>query len=108
MAKAIAKTMAGLTNVSKEELAKAKAMLKGKMFRQADNDTELMADLGQQLLLSGRYGSVSDFAAIIDSVTESEVAAAAKKILSSKLSLAAYGDTHAVPHYSAMEAAFKI
>eukprot|EP00442_Polarella_glacialis_P003066 CAMPEP_0115057212 /NCGR_PEP_ID=MMETSP0227-20121206/5632_1 /TAXON_ID=89957 /ORGANISM="Polarella glacialis, Strain CCMP 1383" /LENGTH=519 /DNA_ID=CAMNT_0002441989 /DNA_START=81 /DNA_END=1640 /DNA_ORIENTATION=- len=108
MAKAIAKTMAGLTNVSKEELAKAKAMLKGKMFRQADNDTELMADLGQQLLLSGRYGSVSDFASIIDHVTESEVAAAAKKILSSKLSLAAYGDTHAVPHYSAMEAAFKI
>jgi len=107
MAVAVAKTMASLTTVGKDELAKAKAMLKGKMYRQADNDSELMQDLGQQLLLSGRYGSVADFATIIDAVTEADVTAAAKKILSSKLTLAAYGDTHSVPHYSAMEAAFK-
>lgn len=107
MAKAVAKSMAGLTTVGKDELTKAKAMLKGKMYRQADNDVELMQDMGQQLLLSGRYGSPADFAKIIDGVTESDVTAAAKKILSSKLTLAAYGDTHAVPHYAAMEAAFK-
>eukprot|EP00931_Biecheleriopsis_adriatica_P093889 TRINITY_DN67611_c0_g1_i1.p1 TRINITY_DN67611_c0_g1~~TRINITY_DN67611_c0_g1_i1.p1 ORF type:complete len:538 (+),score=164.77 TRINITY_DN67611_c0_g1_i1:84-1616(+) len=107
MAKAVAKSMAGLTTVSKDELAKAKAMLKGKMFRQADNDSELMKDMGQQLLLSGRYGSVADFAKIVDGVSEGDVTAAAKKILSSKLTLVAYGDNHAVPHYAAMEAAFK-
>eukprot|EP00933_Yihiella_yeosuensis_P079786 TRINITY_DN93208_c0_g1_i1.p1 TRINITY_DN93208_c0_g1~~TRINITY_DN93208_c0_g1_i1.p1 ORF type:complete len:545 (+),score=156.78 TRINITY_DN93208_c0_g1_i1:97-1635(+) len=107
MAKAIAKSMGGLTSVSKDELAKAKAMLKGKMFRQADNDSELMKDMGQQLLMTGKYASPSDFAKIIDGVSEGEVTAAAKKILSSKLTVAAYGDTHAVPHYAAMEAAFK-
>lgn len=107
MAKAIATALKGCTTVSKEELAKAKSMLKAKMLRQADNDVELMQDLGQQLLLTGRYGGPSDFAKVIDSVTEAQVADAAKKILSSKLTLAAFGDVHAVPHYSAMEAALK-
>lgn len=108
MAKAIAKTLTGLTTVGKDELAKAKAMLKGKMLRQADNDVELMQDMGTQLLLTGRYGSPSDFAKIIDGVTEAQVTAVAKKILSSKLTLAAYGDIHTVPHYSSMEAALKL
>merc|ERR1712087_883791 len=57
MAKAVAKTMASLSTVSKDELAKAKAMLKGKVFRQAEDDSELMQDMGQQLLLTGKYGS---------------------------------------------------
>lgn len=107
MAKAVATTLKGLTTVSKEELTKAKAMLKGKMNRQADNDVELMQDLGQQLLLSGSYGGPAEFAKLIDAVSEAQVADVAKKILGSKLSLASYGDVHAVPHYSAMEAALK-
>jgi len=107
MAKAVAKTMASLSTVGKDELAKAKAMLKGKLFRQAEDDSELMQDMGQQLLLTGKYGSPADFAKLVDGVSEAEVAALAKKILSTKLSLAAYGDTHAVPHYTAMEQAFK-
>jgi len=107
MAKALAKTMAGLSTVSKDELAKAKAMLKGKVFRQAEDDSELMQDMGQQLLLTGKYGSPADFAKLVDAVSEADVSALAKKILSTKLTLAAYGDTHAVPHYSAMEQAFK-
>mmetsp|Transcript_113096 Transcript_113096/g.320384 ORF Transcript_113096/g.320384 Transcript_113096/m.320384 type:complete len:521 (+) Transcript_113096:65-1627(+) len=104
MTMAMTKALTGLTSVTGDELALAKAMLKGKMFRQADDGATLMQDLGQQLLLSGRYGSVADFAKIVDGVTESEVAAAASKILSSKLTLAAYGDTHAVPHYTTVEA----
>merc|ERR1712014_216172 len=102
-----AKTMASLSAVSKDELAKAKAMLKGKLFRQAEDESELVQDLGQQLLLTGKYGSPADFAKLVDAVSEADVTALAKKILSTKLSLAAYGDTHAVPHYSAMEQAFK-
>lgn len=107
MVKAIAKVLTGLTSVGKDELDKAKAILKGKMLRQADDDLELLQDLGQQLLLSGRYGSPTDFAKIIDGVTEAQVTAAAKKLLSSKLTLAAYGDIHTVPHHSAVEAALK-
>jgi len=107
MAKSVAKTMGSLTTVGKDELAKAKAMLKGKLFRQADNDSDLMQDMGQQLLLTGKYASAADFAKLIEGVSEAEVTAAAKKILSSKLTLAAYGDTHAVPAYGSMESLFK-
>lgn len=104
---AIAKTLKGLSDIKGDELKKAKAMLKGKLLRQADNDVELMQDMGSQLTLTGRYASPSDFAKIIDGVTEAQVSAAATKILSSKLSVAAFGDTHTVPHYSAIEAALK-
>jgi processing peptidase subunit alpha len=107
MATAMLKSLSGLTKVSKDELNRAKAMLKGKMYRQVDDGSTLMQDVGQQLLISGSYGSPADFAKIIDGVSEAEVAAAAKKILSSKPTVAAFGDTHTVPHYSAVEAALK-
>jgi len=107
MAMSIAGVLKGLTTVSKDELTKAKAILKGKMYRQADSDSELMQDMGQQLLLTGKYGSAAEFGKIIDGVTDAEVTAAAKKLLGSKLSLAAYGDVHGVPPYAAIEAALK-
>jgi len=107
IAKAIATTIKSLTTVSKEELTRAKAVLKGKLLRQADNDVELLQDLGQQILISGSYGGPADFAKLIDGVTEAQVVDVAKKILGSKLTLASYGDVHAVPHYAAMEAALK-
>jgi processing peptidase subunit alpha len=107
MASAMMKSLTGLTSVSKAELDKAKAMLKGKIYRQTDDGSTLTQDLGQQLLLSGRYGSPADFAKAIDAVSEAQVTAAAKKLLSSKPTVAAFGDTHTVPHYSAVEAALK-
>merc|ERR1719464_2001730 len=104
MTQAVAKALTGLTTVSADELAKAKAMLKGKLFRDVDCGKTLMQDMANQLLLSGRYGSAADFAKVIDGVSESQVSAAAKKLLSSKPTVAAYGDTHTVPHYSSVEA----
>lgn len=57
MCMSIAKTLKGLTDVSGDELTRAKAMLKGNLFRQMDDDSALMQDMGTQLLLSGRYGA---------------------------------------------------
>lgn len=107
MCTGIAKTLTGLKSVSGEELSKAKAVLKGNLLRQLDDDTVLMQDIGTQLLTSGRYSSVSDFVKAIDGVTEASVSSAASKLLSSKPTLAAYGDTHTVPHLSAVEALLK-
>jgi processing peptidase subunit alpha len=104
---AMAKALAGLKTVSKDDLSAAKSVLKGKMFRQADDDATLMKDIGQQMLLSGRYGSPGDFAKLIDSVTTEQLAATASKILASSPTVAAFGDTHAVPHLSAVTAALK-
>merc|ERR1711982_200673 len=91
------KALKGLTSVSKDELAKAKIMLKGQLFREMDDDAVLMKGLGQQVLVSGSHGSPSDFAKLIDGVSEAEVSAAAKKLLSSRPSVAAFGDTHSAP-----------
>merc|ERR1712032_360396 len=104
---AIIKALTSLTSVSAGELAKAKVMLKSKMYRQTEEGPAEMVDLGHQLLVSGSYGSPADFAGIIDSVTEAQVVAVAKKLLLSKPTIAAYGDTHTVPHYSAVESALK-
>merc|ERR1712050_504701 len=97
MCAAIAKTLTGLSSVSAEELTKAKAMLKGNLLRQLDDDSMLMQDMGTQLLTSGRYSSVSDFIKAIDGVTEGDVTSAAKKMSATKPTVAAYGDTHTVP-----------
>merc|ERR1712050_763127 len=107
MCAAIAKTLTGLPSVAADELATAKAMLKGNLFHQLDDDVMLMQDMGTQLLTSGRYSSVADFAKAIDGVTESAVSSAATSMLASKPTIAAYGDTHTVPHLSAVEAMLK-
>jgi processing peptidase subunit alpha len=106
-AAAVASALKGLTNITAEEVKMAKSVLKGKLFRGVDDTAELRKDLGTQLLMSGKYGSVADFAKIIDGVTPDQLSSAAKKMLSSKPTLAAFGDVHTVPHYSAIEAALK-
>merc|ERR1719343_354494 len=98
------KALSGLTAISKDELAGAKAVLKTKMLRQVDDDATMLKDIGQQMLLSDGYGSPAAFCEIIDSTTMEQVTGAAKTLLSSRPTLAAYGDTHAVPHYGAVEA----
>lgn len=107
MCASITKTMSGLTSVSKDELAKAKAVLKAKILREADSDDVLLKSMGTQLLISGRFASSSEFVNAVDSLTEADVTRVAKKLLSSKPTVAAYGDTHSVPHLSAVEASLK-
>lgn len=103
MCTAIAKSLAGLPKVGADELARAKAMVKGKLLRDLDDDSVLLQDIASQVLHTGRYGSASDLCKAIDGISEADVSAAATKMLSSKPTIAAFGDTHTVPHYSAVE-----
>eukprot|EP00928_Gymnodinium_smaydae_P041632 TRINITY_DN2814_c0_g2_i2.p1 TRINITY_DN2814_c0_g2~~TRINITY_DN2814_c0_g2_i2.p1 ORF type:complete len:524 (+),score=131.40 TRINITY_DN2814_c0_g2_i2:91-1662(+) len=100
---AMAKALSGLRSVSADELTAAKTVLKAKMLRQVEDNATMMRDIGQQLLLAGRYGSPSDFAKLIDGVTAEQVSAVAGKLLSSRPTVVAYGDTHAVPHLGVVE-----
>merc|ERR1712151_1449334 len=104
LATGMLKALAGMKAITKDELAGAKAVLKANMLRQVDDDAAMMKDIGQQMLHSDGYGSPAEFCKIIDSTTMEQVTGAAKKLLSSRPTLAAYGDTHAVPHYGAVEA----
>jgi hypothetical protein len=58
------RSLAGLTHVIKAEFDWAKATLKGKMHRQADDGSTLVPDLGQQLIVP------ADCAEAIDGVEE--------------------------------------
>jgi len=107
MCAAITKTLVGCSTVSKDDLSRAKAQLKGNLFRQVDDDAGLLQDLGSQLMLTGKYHSPAEFAKVIDKVTEADVASVVKSLLASKPTIAAYGDTHTVPHYAAVEAALQ-
>jgi processing peptidase subunit alpha len=103
----ICKALGGLAKTSSEELTRAKAVLKSSLHLQADDSSALLQDLGTQVVRSGSYVAAGDVARAVAGVSESAVAAAAKKILASKPTVAAFGDCHAVPHYSAIEAALK-
>lgn len=103
----ISKALSGLATVSDDEIKKAKAVLKGSLLRQVDDSAALMQDMGTQMLLSGKYATPAEFCAVVDGVSVSQVTAAAKKILSSKPTVVAFGDTHAIPHYSTIEAGLK-
>jgi len=107
MATSMMKALTGLTSISTDELAAAKTVLKGKMLRQVDDDAVMMQDVGQQLLFGGGYGSPTDFAKLIDAVTADQLADTVTTLLSSKPTVVAFGDTHAVPHYGAVEAGLK-
>merc|ERR1711972_645128 len=104
---AITKSLASMTSVGKDELARAKAMLKGSLFRQMDDDANLLQDVGVQILTTGRYTSPADIARAIDATTEEQVSSMARRLLSGRPTVAAFGDTHAVPHISAIESALK-
>lgn len=107
LTKSMTQCLTSLKTVTPEDLQVAKAALKGSLSRQVDDSASLMKDLGSQLLVSGKFGSASAIAKAIDGVTAEQVSAAAKKMLQSKPTIAACGDTHSVPHYSAIEAQLK-
>mmetsp|Transcript_45409 Transcript_45409/g.83020 ORF Transcript_45409/g.83020 Transcript_45409/m.83020 type:complete len:527 (-) Transcript_45409:92-1672(-) len=107
MTMAMVKSLTDLGSVGAEELASAKAMLKGRLLRQVDDNFTLMQDIGTQVLLSGKYASAADFSKAIDAVKADQLTAAAKKLLGSKPTVVAFGDTHAIPHYAKIEAALK-
>jgi len=107
VAASVGSVLAGLTNVSEEELTRAKAQFKGNLLRQADDAHAVMQDIGTQVLLSGKFSSASELSAVIDGVSAGDVAAVAQKMLSSKPTVVAYGATHAVPHPDTIEASLK-
>jgi len=103
----LTKALASLKNASADELNKAKAQLKVQFLRQIDDTEVLRNDIGTQTLLFGKYATPAEFCATIDAVTASQVSAVANSILASKPTVVAFGDTHAVPHYSTFEAGLK-
>merc|ERR1712224_644251 len=103
----VVNSLRGLTNMSGDELNRAKAVAKGQLLRRLDCDATLMNNIGNQLLTSGTYVSAADFARQVDAVTVASATAAAKQLLASAPTVAAYGDIYAPPHYDAVRASLR-
>jgi len=95
--------LGGLKDISEDQVVRAKAVLKGELLRKLDEAPTLMEDIGKQVLLSGTHHTASDLVNAIDAVDVERLRAAADRILATKPTLVAVGDTHAVPHYSVIE-----
>jgi mitochondrial-processing peptidase subunit alpha len=96
-----------LSKFSPEEIARAKNSLKGTICTHSDNSRVLMEDIGRQLLMSGTVQSASDFAAMIDKVTEADLVKVAKKLSAQPVTYVVHGNTKFAPHPHAVQAAFK-
>jgi len=108
LASAITTILSSLASISEDELRLAKHVVKGRLLRNADNSSSLAEDLGHQILMSGRYAGPSEFGSIIDQVTVEEAQAAARKLLSSNVAVAATGDVQSLPPFSSIEAGLRV
>ncbi|KAK7868342.1 hypothetical protein R5R35_013642 [Gryllus longicercus] len=85
-------------NVSEEDIRRGKAQLKASVLMAVESGAELVNEIGAQAVLLGNVTSGSNLACVIDQLKSSDVNAAAKKIASGKLSLAAVGNLTCVPY----------
>lgn len=92
-----------MASLSEQDLELAKALAKGNLFRNMDDDATMMHDISQQLMTTGEYCSPADLAALIDGVTVASATSAASGMLKSNPTVAAYGDNHALPHYNVVK-----
>jgi len=98
-----------LNKFTPDELERAKNTLKANIFINYENSKMLMEDIGRQLIMTDRanYQSVTDFANLIDKVTEKDLINVAHKLLSTPVTFVVHGDTAFAPHLSAVQNLFE-
>ncbi|KAK3777520.1 hypothetical protein RRG08_044810 [Elysia crispata] len=84
--------------VSDADVSRAKTQLKAEMCMQFENPDVLLNWLGEQTLHSDQILTPDEIYKLVDNVTTTDVNAVAKKIASSKPSMAATGNTGNVPY----------
>ncbi|KAJ9575907.1 hypothetical protein L9F63_007219 [Diploptera punctata] len=85
-------------NLSSADVARGKAQLKAAILLAQEGSATVVEDVGTQAVLLGNVLSGSAAAAAVDSITDAEVNAAASKVKSGKLSVAAVGNLGNVPY----------
>jgi processing peptidase subunit alpha len=93
---------------SDEEVSKAKAQLKAAVILNLDSTPALMEDIGRQVLVYGKREDPAALCARIDAVTPAQVQQAAGSMLTSPVSVAAFGDVSSVPDYETIAKKFRI
>uniref|UniRef100_A0A0K8TU22 Putative ubiquinol cytochrome c reductase subunit qcr2 n=1 Tax=Tabanus bromius TaxID=304241 RepID=A0A0K8TU22_TABBR len=85
-------------NVSAEDVNRGKAQLKAAILHQHGTDGGLLCDMATQAALLGGAHGASELIAVVDTISQADVQAAARRAGSSKLSMGAVGNLGHVPH----------
>ena len=99
MAVAIAVAVAVPVKVDDAALARAKAQLKADLLMAEESSSGLLEELSLQALLNkGNVIAVADLVTAIGQISAADVNAAASKVASGKLAMAAIGNLSSTPY----------
>lgn len=92
---------------SAEETERAKNQLKSSIMWNLDQTQVLMEDIGRQMLTSGKREDPVQLCARIDQVTPDQLQKVVTSMISTPLTLAAFGDVSNVPAYDELSKIFR-
>merc|ERR1712166_558810 len=96
----LAQQLSGMAGpVSPEELNRAKAMTKSSVYMNLESQGIVLEDLGKQMLCYGKRMNADEICGQIDALTAADLQKAAKEVIGTPLTYAAYGETHGLPRY---------
>lgn len=92
--------------VSRLMMKRAQEATKSAVLMNLESRMIVAEDIGRQILTYGERKSVQSFLKMVDEVTLQDISDMAKKIISSPLTLASYGDVFNVPSYESVSSKF--
>ncbi|WCJ39700.1 mitochondrial processing peptidase alpha subunit [Euphorbia peplus] len=93
--------------VTNTEITRAKEATKSAVLMNLESRMILAEDMGRQFLTYGERKPVEHFLKIVDAITPNDIMKIAKKIISSPLTMASYGDVVNVPSYEVVSRSFQ-
>ncbi|KAJ4718002.1 mitochondrial-processing peptidase subunit alpha-like [Melia azedarach] len=92
--------------VSQVQLNRAKAATKSAVLMNLESRIIVSEDIGRQILTYGERKPVEQFLKVVDHITLNDITNIARKIISSPLTMASYGDVINVPSYESVSSKF--
>uniref|UniRef100_A0ACD5TEX6 Uncharacterized protein n=1 Tax=Avena sativa TaxID=4498 RepID=A0ACD5TEX6_AVESA len=92
--------------VTQEELDRAKEATKAAVLMNLESRVVASEDIGSQVLTYGERKPIEFFMRVVEETTLNDIASVAKKIISSPLTLASWGDVIHVPSYGSVSSKF--
>ncbi|KAF0927294.1 hypothetical protein E2562_031497 [Oryza meyeriana var. granulata] len=92
--------------VTQEQLDRAKEATKSSVLMDFESRMVASEDIGRQVLTYGERKSIEYFLKTVEEITLNDISSTAKKIISSPLTLASWGDVIHVPNYESVSRKF--
>ncbi|CAO2171386.1 unnamed protein product [Urochloa humidicola] len=92
--------------VTQEELDRAKHVTKSAVLMSLESRAVASEELGRQILTFGESKPIESFLKYLEEITLNDISSTAKKIISSPLTMASWGDVVRVPSYESVTRKF--